>query len=181
MGTRMIFCDTETTGLLLPSAAYISLQPHIIELSAIKTDKDCNIINEFNTFIKPPIPISEEITKITGITNEMVEDAPTFVEVYSDLSDYFLGEDEFVAHNATFDAGMIAVELKRIERLIMFPWPKKHICTVEASMPIQNRRLNLTKLYEKTTGKERQDAHRARGDVITMIECFKVLKEWGLV
>jgi DNA polymerase-3 subunit epsilon len=65
------------------------------------------------------------ITKITGITNEMVRDAPPFPEV-ADSFMRFMGDGIFVAHNVNFDYGFISYEYERLERRFRFP----KLCTV---------------------------------------------------
>jgi len=174
----LIALDTETTGLLRPSATEVHLQPFMIEICAIKFNEDFELLDKYTTFVKPPLPIPDEIIKITNITNEMVAKAPSFPLIYDDLCDFFLGEDTMIAHNCAFDAMIIAHELERIGMERKFPWPKNQICTVEASFPIKNKRLNLRSLYEIATGNsEFPNAHRAEADVLAMVECIKFLKE----
>lgn len=173
---KLLF-DTETTGLLKPDAKDVKEQPYIIEFYACKIDDDFNMVDEYETFIKPPVPISREITKITGITEKDVEDAPTFREVYETLGSFFTGVDEMIAHNLPFDRSMLANELIRINKLINFPWPMKHTCTVEQSMGIEQRRLTLTSLHQHATGAPLKNAHRAKDDVFGLVRCYHWLME----
>jgi DNA polymerase III subunit epsilon len=174
----MIAIDTETTGLLRPGATELHLQPFVIEICALKFDKDFKVTDEFTTFVKPPVPIPDEIIKITGIDNSMVQKAPSFVSIYDDLCNFFLGENVMFAHNCAFDVGILLHELQRIGFQYKFPWPPKQICTVEASYSIKNKRLRLGDLYEIATGKkEIENAHRAKSDVLAMVECIKFLSE----
>jgi len=181
MAKQIIFLDTETTGLLKPVDAGLELQPYITEICLIKIDEDENFIDQLVTFIKPPIPISEDITKITGISDDTVKDAPNFRSVYGVISDFFLGADTSVAHNSSFDMGMLKCELMRYELEYKFPWPKNQICTVEKSFAIKNRRLALGKLHKIATGKDHENAHRAEPDVHALIRCYMYLKEKGYV
>ena len=174
----MIALDTETTGLLRPQATELHLQPFIIEFAAAKFNNEFEIVDELQTFIKPPVPIPAEITQITNITNDMVADAPPFALFYDELCDFFLGEEYMFAHNCAFDAGMILYELRRMGVEHKFPWPKNQICTVEKSYAINNRRMNLKELHKLATGKEEiKGAHRAMNDVHAMIEGIKFLSE----
>lgn len=178
----MIFIDLETTGLLHPEAADISQQPFITEFYAIRINENWDVVDEIETFMKPDIPIPEIVTKITGITDEMVRGAPTFIEMYDRLCDFFLGETVAIAHNATFDMGVLRFELERYGLQFNFPWPKKYNCTVELSYPIQNKRLKLTQLHEIATGRPHDDgAHRAKNDVMALIRCYRWLMEKGFV
>lgn len=171
--------DTETTGLLRPEATESHLQPFIIEIYICKFDDEFNIVDEFETFIRPPVPVPEEITRITGITNDMVLNAPTFIEVYDDLVKFLLGEEVIYAQNCTFDIGMLRNELARHDLVTKFPWPVDQRCTVELSFPIQNKRLNLEKLCG-FAGIPYEKGHRAKNDVLMMIDCIKFLRGEGL-
>lgn len=173
--------DTETTGLLKPNAVDVKEQPYIAEFYGVTIDEDFQIVKEVETFIKPPIPLSDEITKITGITNEMVANAPTFADVYPELCNLYEGSRCLVAHNASFDVSMLANELIRIDKLIHFPWPQHHICTIERTHHIKGFRLNLQKLHEHLFGKGFKDAHRAKVDVFALVRCFHKLVEDGII
>ena len=70
-------------------------------MSAIKY-KGYEKIATFSTLIKPKVAIPYYITKITGITNEMVKDAPEVEEIMPELIQ-FIGNFDIVAHNANFD------------------------------------------------------------------------------
>lgn len=180
----MIIGDTETTGLIKPEANELINQPHIIEIYLVKLDWDgeeFKFIDELETFVKPPIPIDPFITKITGITDDHVKDAPTFPQLYSKLCDFFLGETTFIAHNCAFDISMFYVELARMEKQAQFPWPYRQICTVEESMAIENKRLKLKRLHEIATGHEHEDQHRARGDVEALATCVAWLAKNGYI
>lgn len=91
----MIAIDTETTGLLKPDACDIGLQPELIEIYACKFNWSGEVLSEFKSYVKPTLPIPEFITEITHITNEMVEDAPAFYQIYNDLVDFFLERELF--------------------------------------------------------------------------------------
>lgn len=177
----MLAFDTETTGLLKPEASELHLQPFITEIYIAKFREDFEVYDEFETYVKPPVPIPEEVSKITGITDETVKNAPTFIEVYDDLCSFILGEDTIFAHNASFDISMFANELRRVDMLLKFPWPKNQICTVEASFPINNKRMKLGDLHKLATGMELLNAHRAKNDVLGTVRCIKWLAEKGLV
>ena len=176
---RVIF-DTETTGLLLPDANDVDDQPEIVEIYLCKIDEEFNLLGEFDLLIKPRIPITEELTRIHGITNEMVSDAPNFAGAYEALSEWMTGTDELIAHNLPFDRSMLANELIRIDRLIQFPWPRINTCTVEMAMGIEQRRLSLAKLHEYATGAAHEGAHRAKADVHALVRCYHWLKEKDL-
>lgn len=175
-------CDTETTGLLEPEACDKNFQPYITEIYGCVLDKDFNMITEIDTFVKPPVPIPDFITKITGISDYTVRNAPKFIEIFDELYDVAKQSDVFVAHNAAFDHGVIKHELERHDMEFKFPWWREQICTVEASMPIQNKRLRLTALHQLATGKPHfNGAHRAKPDVMALVRCFIWLKKRGFI
>jgi DNA polymerase III subunit alpha, Gram-positive type len=102
--TYVVF-DVETTGL---SAVYDT----IIELAAVKV-KDGEIIDRFESFANPHHPLSATTIQLTGITDDMVKDAPDPEEVLEKFYQW-IGDDILVAHNATFDMGFINVGFKKI-------------------------------------------------------------------
>ena len=95
--TYVVF-DLETTGLDL-------MNNGITEIGAVKIEKGV-ITEQFTTLVKPDYPISAEITKITGITSEMVKDAPKISTVIPDFMKFIEGAI-LVAHNAEFDMKFI--------------------------------------------------------------------------
>lgn len=179
---KIAIFDTETTGLLKPSPAPLEQQPEIIEFYSCVIDEDFNLIRELETLIKPSIPkLPDIIPKITGITDDMLIGQPSFLDVYPDLARFMTGVDMIVAHNLEFDAQMMANELLRIGKLIQFPWPRHHVCTVVKSIGVRGHRLKLSDLYEEATGKEFKDAHRAKQDVRGLFAGFRFLVQKGYV
>lgn len=176
-----VLFDTETTGLINPSARGLDQQPEIIELYMCKIDEGFNMIEELDTFLKPKFPISKRITEITGIDDNIVKNAPVFVDIYKDLTKFMTGTDRLVAHNLNFDRNMLANELLRIDKVLMFPWPREHVCTVQKSMGIEQRRISLAKLHKYATGKEFNGAHRAKADVMALVRSYHYLVEKGLI
>jgi DNA polymerase-3 subunit epsilon len=175
---EIIVFDTETTGLLQPENSDLSMQPKIIEFYAVKLSEEFEILGEINELIHPGEPITEFITGITGITNDMVKDAPMFIDVAEGIVDFFYGVDLSVAHNHGFDSGMLDVEFKRLEREML---PAKHqLCTVEATMGLSGHRLTLSRLHWMLI-KQQFKAHRAKDDVFALVRCLHNLTESGVI
>ena len=180
----MILIDTETDGLLGPTALPLEQQPKIIQVALLVLDatkKKMPRIHEWNTFVNPGRPIPLEVTKITGITNAMVKDAPSFAKIYPALIQFFCGQKEMVAHNLPFDRGVLAGELQRIGKLLQFPWPPVHICTAETTEHIQGKYMRQEALYEHCTGRPANQTHRANDDVAQLEEIVRWCRQEKLL
>ena len=96
--TYVVF-DLETTGL------YPNSGDSIIEIGAVKI-KDGNIIDRYDELVYPYKLLSEDIIKITGITNEMLEGKRKEKECIIDFMNW-VSDAPMVAHNAKFDISFI--------------------------------------------------------------------------
>lgn len=179
---RWLVFDTETTGLLKPVAAKLEEQPEIIELALLEIcvpgrEDDAfepRYGESFVRLIKPKKPVDDEITKITGLTNEDLAGASRFAEILPDLEEFCLGAYGLIAHNLEFDLGMLSNELRRLGREFKFPYPPRQVCTVGEFMHLKGRRMRLIELYKHSTGKEYPQTHRALDDVKALAEiCMK--------
>jgi len=155
--------DIETTGGLTPYSK-------ITEIAVIIHD-GLTVIDKFTTLINPETRIPYHITRLTGITNEMVEGAPKFYEVAKQLIE--LTRDKiFVAHNVGFDYGFIKQEYKSLG--YEFEAPK--LCTVQLSRKLipNKKSYSLGKLCaELNIGIKAR--HRAEGDALATTELFELL------
>ncbi|QKG84566.1 PolC-type DNA polymerase III [Kroppenstedtia pulmonis] len=110
--TYIVF-DVETTGLS-------AVHDEIIELAAVKVHKG-EIVDRFEAFVNPHRKLTAMITELTGITDDMVKDAPDLKEVLPRFFD-FVGDGVLVAHNARFDMGFLQEGAKKIgEALVQNP------------------------------------------------------------
>ena len=111
-----VVIDIETTGHLSPFN-------RITEVAAVKVKGDV-VLDRFQSLINPQRPIPRDIQSLTGITNEMVKNAPRFEEIADALHE-FTKEAIFVAHNVGFDYPFIQKEYERLEKKFVRPY----ICT----------------------------------------------------
>lgn len=129
------------------------------------------IVDEFVSLINPECNIPPFITKLTGITNEMVEDAPKFFEVARQIVELTEGKI-FVAHNASFDYGFVRSEFRRLG----FDYKRDTLCTVKLSRKIIPGRssYSLGNLC-RTLGIEIENRHRAGGDALATVKLVELL------
>src|SRR6185436_7636063 len=114
------FVDLETTGTT-------PVGDRVTEIGIVRV-VDGRLIEEWSTLVNPECPIPEEIQVLTGITNAMVRDAPTFRQVAAEVRER-LEDHLFVAHNARFDYGFVKNEFRRLE----VPFTADVLCTVRLS------------------------------------------------
>jgi len=129
------------------------------------------LVDEFSTLINPERSIPYYISQMTGITDEMVADAPRFFEVAKKVVELTDGKI-FVAHNAPFDYRFIQSEFMQIG----YSFERETICTVRLS-----RRLipgkpsySLGNLC-KDLGISIKDRHRAAGDALATVKLLELL------
>lgn len=157
--------DIETTG---GSAS----RSRITEVAIYIHDGN-KVIDEYQTLINPCTEIPWNIIRLTGITNEMVADAPLFKDV-ADQINSITKDCVFVAHNVNFDYGFIRAEFDRIG----ISYRRKKLCTVRLSRRILPGKFSysLGKLCQ-SEGIPLHDRHRAAGDAkATSILFSKLLK-----
>tara|TARA_B110000046_G_scaffold35749_2_gene39118 strand:+ start:83580 stop:84956 length:1377 start_codon:yes stop_codon:yes gene_type:complete len=144
--------DIETTG---GSAT----RSRITEIAIYKHDGQ-KIVDEYQTLINPCQDIPYNITKLTGIDNELVANAPLFFDVAKEI-DAFLEGSVFVAHNVNFDYGFVKAEFERIG----LSFRRKKLCTVRLSRKLLPGKFSysLGKLCA-SEGIPLNNAHRAAAD-----------------
>lgn len=175
MTKEIVFVDTETTGLLQPMGNDLEFQPWVFEFFGYRTTEKLKPIDEFHTLINIPVPIPDFISRMTGICDYDLVGKPKFEKIAKQVMKIIKNANIFIAHNATFDKGMIDIELRRIG-IDDFGFPKKTVCTVEQSLYLRGYRLKQLELYEILTGKtEIKGQHRAKKDVKALVENYEIL------
>lgn len=143
----------------------------ISSIAIIHMNKDGEI-TEYHTLVNPKQHFDTFNIELTGITPEMVKDAPTFENVWEDIKEYF--EDSIiVAHNARFDLGVISKCLIRENIEI----PKiRYMCTVDLSrkyIPAKSHKLNV---LSELLGIE-LNHHQADSDTKACMEIFLYIND----
>ncbi len=171
----MLSCifDTETTGIPKHPNAKDEVQPRVIEFGAVLANENGEIIEELSLLFNPQQPLEEIITKITGLTDEDLVDAPLFEDKAHDLARFISKADVLIAHNLPFDSTMLELDINRCDESKVpfagFPWPETKICTVQEHADEWGYRPKLTELYEHYTGEPLAQTHRAIDDVKALL------------
>ena len=160
---NFVIVDVETTGGSPKNSK-------ITELAMYKYDGE-KIIDEFVTLVNPEQQIPEFIVRLTGITDEMVENAPKFYEIAKKVLE-FTDDCIFVAHNVAFDYGMFRHEFKSLG----FDFRLPHLCTVRASRYVipGHASYSLGKL-SRALEIEIVGRHRAGGDALATTKLFDLI------
>ena len=156
----LVFFDVETTGINPETN-------QIIEIGVVKT-KNLKVIDKFHSLVNPNQHIPIEITKITGIDDEKVKNAPKIKEVLPLFFD-FIKDYPLVAHNVDFDK-------KFIEIVNGKPIKNIFLDTMELAclaLPLEKEH-NLNALIKKYCSPE-TGTHRALNDAISLIHLYKIL------
>ena len=155
--------DVETTG----SSPF---NGKITEI-AIYIHNGSSIIDSFCSLVNPECRISWQITRLTGITNEMVASAPKFYEIAKKIVE-ITANATFVAHNVSFDYSFVREEFKRLG----YDYKRKTLCTVNLSRKL------IPGLRSYSLGNICQDLniqiegrHRAGGDALATVKLFEIL------
>lgn len=105
---RQLCLDTETTGISWKNGH------RIIEIGIIELVNRLPTGNDYHAYINPQRLVEQSAMAVHGITDEFLEDKPTFREVADDLLAY-LGDSELIIHNAQFDMGFLNMEFNRLK------------------------------------------------------------------
>lgn len=161
----LVFLDIETTG-------GTPLYDRITEVALIKIEGGEKTV-VWESLTNPETPIPRQITGLTGISNEMVQNAPTFKDIAGDLFSHLQGM-VLTAHNCRFDYGFLKAEFKRLGGTLRL----QTLCTVKLSR----------RLYPHVTGHS-LDAimrrfnlhtnarHRGMGDTQLMLDFLEAAKQ----
>ncbi|MFD1145167.1 PolC-type DNA polymerase III [Larkinella insperata] len=155
--------DVETTG-------GVGGPTRLTEVAVFRYD-GVEVVDSFHSLLNPRCPIPPFIARMTGITDEMVQDAPDFADIAHEIDRVTEGA-VFVAHNAPFDYGF----LKKEFAWVGLPFERHRLCTVQLSRRI------FPGLPSYSLGKlcrsleiPLNNRHRAHGDAAATVQLFERL------
>lgn len=154
--------DFETTGLSPTNG------DRVIEVAALRVVNN-KVVDKYQSLMNPGFEISRRITGITGITNEMLEDAPSNSEVIHSLISFLKG-NSLVAHNASFDSNFLSNELS----LIKIKNSYEFTCTMKMARRVFPKSPNhrLATLLDYRGIHHSGSLHRALSDVTATYELW---------
>jgi len=163
MPRPLVFVDLETTGATATA-------DRITEIGIVEVT--VSGVTEWSTLVNPETRISEFVERLTGISNRMVADAPTFGAIAEEVLARLQGR-LFVAHNVRFDYGFLKNEFKRAG----YDFRATVLCTVKLSRRFSpmHPRHNLDALIERH-GLSVSDRHRALGDARLIWQLWQKLE-----
>lgn len=134
---------------------------------------------EYDSLFVHDKELNSDVRRITGLQLSDLIGKPKFRDEFPKIATMMEKCDRVVAHNLTFDMDVVNYEVERFEG--SFKWPKRKICTVEATEHLKGHRLSLTALHTELFGSGFPSAHRARFDVYALARCYIELLKRKLV
>lgn len=159
----VVFLDLETTGAT-------ATHDRVTEVGLIEVDNG-RFVREWSSLVNPGMSIPPGIQALTGISNDMVAQAPRFEEIARELYEAIDGR-VLIAHNARFDYGFLKNEFRRLGKTFTAPV----LCTVKLSRKLfpQHPRHNLDSLMMRH-GINCDARHRALGDARVL---WQLAQQW---
>ena len=157
--------DIETTGGKYDEEG-------ITEIAIYRFDGH-EVTDQFISLINPERPIQDFVTKLTGINNKMLRNAPKFYEVAKRIVE-ITQDTIIVGHNAAFDYRILQTEFRRLG----YDYVRTTLCTVELSQQLlpEKESYSLGKLV-RSLGIPMSERHRASGDALATLNLLKYRRE----
>lgn len=162
LNRSFVMLDLETTGLDVAN-------DRIIEIALIKLNTD-GTQTEYYKRVNPTIPISQESSEITGITNEMVKNEPTFSDLANEIATFIDNSDLGGYNSNKFDIPVLAEEFLRIEHPFRIS-DRKFIDVQNIFHKMEQR--TLAAAYQFYCNETMENAHNALYDTKVTLDVFK--------
>ena len=158
---RMVLLDCETTGGK-------ATRDRMTEVALIRVERG-EVVQRWQTLLNPGMSIPPWITRLTGIENGMVRDAPTFEDIAAEL-EHLLDGAVLVAHNARFDYGFLKNEFRRAG----IDYSTRPLCSVKLSRKLYpNVKGHGLDALIRRFGLQMDDRHRAMADTDAIWQFFQ--------
>lgn len=160
-----VIIDIETTGGNRRNG-------RITEIAAFLHDGG-KVVDKFVSLINPEQPIDSYVSRLTGITDDLVADAPLFADIADDL-DAFTANATFVAHNVNFDYPFVREEFRRLGK----NYSRRRLCTVRLARQAfpDLPSYSLNKITHQLSI-ELNGHHRAESDAFATVKLFEKIVE----
>lgn len=159
-----VVLDLETTG-------FSSTRDSIIEIAMLQYEKE-RLVSHFETFVKPPQPIPQEITDLTGISNYDVRHAPS-IDMVIEKAVKFVGNMPVVGYGVNFDINFIYDNYMKCSGK---EFTNDFVDVMGIAQKLNGRKCKLTSLAEHY-GIDTTGAHRAINDCFFCHDCFRHLQD----
>lgn len=156
-----ISLDLETTGINPTS-------DKIIEVGAVLFQKNGEVVDTFQSYVNPGVPIPSLITNITGITTEDVKDAPSFEDIRTKLVDFLEGHP-IVGHNIDFDLAFLKRVGINVQHTVYDTW-------ILATILLQHLPSHSLESLVGELKLPLDRAHRAKNDALSAMHLFLHLR-----
>lgn len=157
----LVFLDIETTG----ASARTS---RVLEVGALRVENG-EVVGRYSQLVNPEEPVNGFITRLTGITDTDVADAPVFADIADELAALLDGAI-FVAHNVNFDYSFIQAEYRALQRR----FGMDRLCTVRLSRALypEQKSHRLDEVI-RIHGYEVANRHRAYDDAEILYRFYR--------
>lgn len=164
--TAYVLLDFETTGL-------DPAQTEIIEIGAIRVE-GFKEVARYHTLVRPLQPIPSLISELTGITDEMVCDAPFFEDIAKEFA-AFLGDTPIVAHNSKLEQGFLDAKLSPLVSGLVFT---VHNSIDPLALLLPDAHSHSMENLRKWAGVDFENAHRADKDCVDLLKILEFAHDW---
>ncbi len=167
----LLFFDLETTGL-------DTERDRVIEFACIKAYPDKRQ-ERFESFVNPERPIPPEVTKLTGISDQMVESAPTFQELLPALQNLMKDADLAGYNIINFDIPMLESEFRRCS--MPMPGPTNRAVIDPLEILKKNEVRTLSWAHQFYFGEDAGEGHRSMQDTEVTLKVLRAqIQKYGL-